>query len=349
MDTNREASTLRKDTSEVPVSESPLLELANDPCVVGEYSGEPIYCGKICQVKYMFQNEDGCTDWLQRLGDIRSSSTNLRAHEVLSAMSYTYATPNTVGEIPPFFKLSQEIRDMIYHELWLETPIIGTVQNLPNSTADSKMNLWAKSTNGNLFVFGVVYGSPTTESLRWKAVSYTPWDDQSSFCERFFKVEELTNLGKLPDWLLTCKAFLREGLLQLHHNGEWVFYTPSSLPSHYRTCTPLSPNIFALLSPSMARRVSTNILHISVLRGKRRSQHPWRIATSASTNSVRDDNDFEELLGRLSQGHLSELKLGLDIGRLEVDNMKGDLNPDLYVDPAYLVYNQKCYKPIPRG
>lgn len=96
----------------------------------------------------------------------------------------------------PFFRLSLEIRDMIYDGLLKATPIIDGIQGQHQFAIEIK----------------VTYGKPSNTDVQdFEATSQ-----------------------RLPLWLLTNKEILQAGIRQLHFKGEWLL--KPFMPYHGLQC-----------------------------------------------------------------------------------------------------------------
>jgi hypothetical protein len=134
---------------------------------------------------------------------------------------------------------------------------------------------------------------------------------------------------KLPTWLLTCKAFLDEGLSELYRNGEWAFYEPKEPAISHNP-------LFALFDASKALTVSTNMLRLGKPLCGEYGSH-WVVSMNLECASAR----LKEALTRLEHSKATELKLGLDLQTLDGDVLFHQLGTtDAHLRIMRVPYNQ---------
>jgi hypothetical protein len=147
-----------------------------------------------------------------------------------------------VTKICYFIALPPELRDVIYHHLWLYSPYI-----VSNQGSEGLGYLGTSD-----IVCGVVYGpSPSTKKTYWT-------QDRTYLTLTNPNAPPATGLlrpSKTPHWLLTRKFFLAEGLSKMHLEATW---TPRSID-----LTPVSLASTGLLNPAFAQKISINVLNAS--------------------------------------------------------------------------------------
>ncbi|KAJ8111006.1 hypothetical protein OPT61_g6291 [Boeremia exigua] len=159
-----------------------------------------------------------------RLSECEQPSKKLRT-DALMVASY-------VGDISsPFFRLSAELRNQVYDALWHLTPPVSAYQS------QSKTEIRA-------FHSSAVVGPRQKDFGRYR--SYNSTD---------------TPARKLPQWLLTSKAFLREAVAQFNRKSHWLL-RPVMRAGDF---TPLHPS--TIMVPGLASALSLGMLTIETLLG----------------------------------------------------------------------------------
>ncbi|KAF1920092.1 hypothetical protein BDU57DRAFT_560911 [Ampelomyces quisqualis] len=137
-----------------------------------------------------------------------------------------------------FMKVPRELRDLVYHHLWMASPYIVSNQG-PKGPGHL-------GTEG--IVCGVVYGGVESNHK-------TYWTQDRSYLalENIHSPPGagLLRPGRLPHWLLVSKTFLAEGMAKLRLEATWTL----------RCIDPTSMSLTSagLLNPALAQRMCINI------------------------------------------------------------------------------------------
>jgi hypothetical protein len=118
-------------------------------------------------------------------------SVIMEGEDALDAAPADIMSPETAHRLPILFVLPREIRDMVYHELWRDASQMSLMVLIKEATSTHQL------------------------IIRYEDCATNPVNSSRS------ESKQSLNSG-LPQWLLSNKAFLDEGLEQLFRKATWM-------------------------------------------------------------------------------------------------------------------------------